>query len=83
MKVKKVLHRFHRRKRSCPFDGIGRWQYIYSSSKGKISLIKLPNYFGDGQDFWEIYSLEGDLFEDVERFKTKKEAEEKIKNYLD
>ena len=58
---------------------VGRWQYIYSSKKGKISLIKL---IGVGSERWEIYSLEGDLFEDTERFKSKKEAEQKILKLL-
>lgn len=61
---------------------IGEWQYIYSSLKGKISLVSLPNYYHDGKDFWEIYSLEGVLFEDVERFPTKEEAEQKIDELL-
>ena len=57
---------------------IGKHQYIYSSDKGKISLVLLPNYFHDEIDLWEIYSLEGELFEDVERFESKEEAEERI-----
>lgn len=61
---------------------MGKWQYIYSSPKGKISLVELPNYFMDGITFWEIYSLEGDLFEDIERFLSKEEAEAKIMEYL-
>ena len=62
---------------------MGKWQYIYSSDKGKISLIKLKNYFRDNIDLWEIYSLGGKLFEDVERFNSKKEAEIRIKELLD
>ena len=64
---------------SCP---LGKYQYIYSSSKGKISLIELPNYWGDGKDLWEIYTLKGNLFDDVERFDTKKSAEKRIKELL-
>lgn len=60
----------------------GKYQYIYESDKGQISLLKLINYFRDGHDLWEIYCLEGDLFDDVERFNTKKEAEERIKDLL-
>lgn len=62
---------------------VDRWQYIYSTEKGEISLVKLLDYFEDGQDFWEIYCLKWDLFEDVERFKTKKEAEKRIKELLE
>ena len=68
-----------------PFLGrnvIGKFQYIYSSAKGKISLIELPDYFRDVIDLWEIYSLEGDLFEDVDRFTSKEDAEKRIKELL-
>ena len=61
---------------------VGKYQYICSSKKGKISLIKLINYFLNNKDLYEIYCLKGALFEDVERFKTKKEAEKQIKKYL-
>jgi len=56
----------------------GKYQYIYSSKKGKISLIFLKKYY----NCWEIYCLEGDIFEDCERFPTKKEAEKRIKELL-
>jgi len=59
----------------------GKYQYIYESEKGKISLIYLPNYFPN-ESFWEIFSIKGNLFEDVERFDTKKEAEKRIKELL-
>lgn len=61
----------------------GKYQYIYSSDKGKISLVELKNYYRDGKDLWEIYSLEGELFEDVDRFSSKEEAEVEIKKLLD
>jgi len=60
----------------------GSDQHIYSSSKGKISCVFLKNYLLDNRDFYEIYCLEGDLFEGVERFLTLKEAEEKVAEYL-
>jgi hypothetical protein len=60
----------------------GKYQFIYSSKKGKISLILLKKYFC-GIDTWEIYCLKGDLFEDVERFDTKEEAEKRIREILD
>jgi hypothetical protein len=62
---------------------IGNWRYILSSHKGKISLISLPNYFMDGKTLWEIYCLSGNLFEDVERFDTKEEAEKRIEELLE
>lgn len=61
----------------------GKYQFIFSSEKGKISLIQLKNYWYDGKDVWEIYSLEGDLFEDTERFDTKEEAEVRVRELLD
>lgn len=61
---------------------IGKYQYIYRDTKGTISLIELPNYFRDGKTLWEIYCLKGQLFEDVERFNSKEEAEERIKELL-
>lgn len=61
---------------------IGKYQYIYESKKGRISLIELPNYFRDGIDYWEICGAmtpDGD----VERFDTKQEAEVRIKELLE
>jgi len=60
----------------------GDWQYIYTGKKGQISLVELIDYYGDGIDRWEIYSLQGELFDDVERFKSKEEAERRIKELL-
>ena len=81
----KVIKREHQIYKECKQANIrqlvGRYQYIYSSKKGEISLIKLV-YFLDGKDYYEIYCLKGNLFEDVERFDTKKEAEKVIKKYL-
>lgn len=56
---------------------VGRWHYIYSSSKGEISLIKLINYHGNGIDLWETYTLKGNL-DSKGRFRSKKEAEKTI-----
>jgi hypothetical protein len=62
----------------------GKYQHIFSSEKGVISLILLKNYsLFDKQDFWEIYCLEGNLFEDTERFDTKEEAIKRIKEFLE
>jgi hypothetical protein len=61
---------------------LGKYQYIYESEKGSISLVELPNYFMDSITLWEIYSLEGNLFEDIERFNSKEEAEERINELL-
>ena len=50
----------------------GQYQYIYTDKKREISLVKLSD-FGK-KWFWEIYCLKGNLFDDVIRFGTKKEA---------
>ena len=80
--VKRRIHEGYKELENSPYKIFGKYQYIYTSDKGGISLIKLVNYFRDGKDLWEIYCLEGKLFEDVERFNTKKEAVVEIKKYL-
>ena len=64
---------------------IGQYQYIYQSKKGTISLVELPNYFMDGIDWWEIMQMndDTDLVDDIERFRSKEEAEVRIKELLD
>ena len=52
----------------------GKYQHIYSSPKGRISMVYFPDYFGDGKSFYEIFCLEGNLFDDVERFTIKQDA---------
>ena len=66
---------------------IGKYQYIYTSEKGKISLVELfglrfENVMDRTTPTWEIYSLEGSLFEDCERFDKKEQAEIRIKELL-
>lgn len=61
----------------------GKYQYIYKSEKGKISLINLPKYLNDGKNSWEIYCLENKLFEDTEAFATKKDAVKRVKKLLE
>jgi hypothetical protein len=61
-----------------------KYQYIYSSEKGEISLVRLK-VGGMKKPFWmwEILELsDNNLFEDVERFIYKKDAIAKIKSYL-
>ena len=82
IKVERRVHNGYKELENSPYKIFGKYQYIYTSDKGEISLIKLVNYFRDGKDLWEIYCLEGKLFEDVERFDTKKEAVVKTKKYL-
>ena len=69
-----------------PRGFFGKWQYIYESKKGIISLVELPDYdFVTGKDVWEIFELsENHLlpYDDIERFATKKEAEKRIRRLL-
>lgn len=60
----------------------GKYQYIFKGNKGSISLINLPGYLISDKNRWEIYCLKGDLFEDVEVFRTKKEAELRCEELL-
>ena len=58
-----------------------KYQYIYSSEKGKISLVRTLSFFPFCSGSWEIYSW-GKLFNDVEKFSTKKKAEVRIMEIL-
>lgn len=88
IKIEKRIHQGYTEWEKAKNEGteftqlFGRYQYLYSSKKGCISLIQLKNYFKQGEDLWEIYTIEGNIFEDVERFSTKKEAEKTIYKYL-
>ncbi len=57
-----------------PFSPVGTNQLLASSSKGKISIIRGMTSFG----LYEIYCLDGDLFEDIERYPDVKSAGERI-----
>lgn len=59
------------------FQTFGKWHYNYYSKKGHISLIELDMAWFGRQHFWEIYSFDK-LFDDVERFSTKAQAERRI-----
>ena len=60
-------------------EPIGKYQYIYTSDKGEISMIKLQeDFFGKS---WEICSYDT-LFKDVMRFRYKYNAMQKIRELL-
>lgn len=59
----------------------GKYQYIFTSEKGLISLIELPSQF-DNPTQWEICSHEK-LFSGVQRFCKKEDAEDVIREYLE
>ena len=56
----------------------GKYQYYFEQNGEIISMIELPNYMYDGITKWEIYCMEGDLFDDVIRFDTEKEARAEV-----
>jgi len=58
----------------------GASSHRYKTEKGEISLIHPVHYTNNR---YEIFCIEGDLFEDVERFDTLEEAEERIKSLLE
>lgn len=58
----------------------GRYQYICSSKKGWISCAAITNMYQKLE--WEIYCLEGNLFEDVIKCKSSKDALKKAEEFL-
>lgn len=87
MKTEKRTHKGYKefqeaQKKGFPIRQLfGEFQYIFSSVKGKISCAELLELFGSKM-YWEIYCLEGKLFEDIERFPTFEQAKEKCKEFL-
>lgn len=60
--------------------GFRKGQRLLFSNKGMISLIN-PERFT--MNMYEIYSLKGNLFEDIERFDTEEEALRRCRELLD
>lgn len=62
-----------------------KWHYIYYLKHQKkpkeISLVQFRHDLYD-PFHWEIYCLEGNIFEDVRRFRSREEAEIAIKDFL-
>jgi len=89
MKEEVRIHRGYTEFKNAEEKGIkiprlfGKYHYIFSTEKGRISLVLLKDYYYDDIDFWKIYCLEGNLFEDTERFDTKHEAIKRIKELLE
>jgi len=93
MKVERVIHQVWKEWNSMPKELkdrlyckrslLGKYQYIYTEGKIRISLVKLNNTMPKGMrfptppDFWEICG--GGLTDDVEKFRTKKDAVKRIK----
>jgi len=89
MKIHKRLHpiwkEYEKIKTSHPnFEHIiGKYQYLCSNKRQTISLIELSGmFYGDFR--WEIYQIDGtpELLDDIERYKTKKDAIKRIKELL-
>ncbi len=60
---------------------VGKYQYIYSTSRGKISLVYIRNFRNIWS--WEICQLDdSNLFNGIERFNFKEEAENRIRSLL-
>lgn len=57
----------------------GSHQVLATSPRGQISIIRGPCSFDD----YEIYSMRGDLFGDIERFETADEAAKAVRGYLE
>ena len=87
MKVEKRVHQGYTEMENARLHGIkitqlfGKWQYVYTQRKFIISLVKLKDYFSK-KWYWEICCIKGELFEDIERYATKKEAEERVEGIL-
>ncbi|MBE3128964.1 MAG: hypothetical protein IMZ60_04720 [Actinobacteria bacterium] len=81
----KKMQKIYKKKTGFISSLFGKWQYVYKSEKGRISLIRISISDYEKMEkrrwVWEIWSQEK-LFPDVRRFKTKKEAEKVIKEYL-
>ncbi len=60
----------------------GKYQLIFSSKKGKISLIELKENLSFRKNVFEVFCLEGDLFEHEQRFDTEEEAEKCARELL-
>ena len=64
-------------------DLFGKYQYIFSSKKGEISLVHIKVGSIPVKDMmWEIFCLKGNLFEDVERFNTMAQGKAAAREYL-
>jgi hypothetical protein len=59
----------------------GKYQYIYSSKKGTISLVRLYTHWGRALPVWEAAWIRNPM-EVIGVWKTKKDAENKIMKLL-
>lgn len=59
----------------------GKYHFIFTSKKGKISLIQFKRFI-DKKGYWEMFCLEGDLFDETESFDNRHEAQKRIMELL-
>lgn len=83
MKIEEKINKFNFYE-----TGIYPKQYFFSSEKGKISCIKrdfkdVLRVWDNYKVWYEVYCVEGNLFEDTEQFKTFYEAQQFSLNLLD
>lgn len=57
---------------------VGRHQWIFSCKHGRISMIELRSSFQHGRTLWQIYCLEGNLFEGTINCVTRRQAENEV-----
>jgi len=95
IKVQRVIHKIWQEWESIPgqlrdrtlMKGciIGKYQYIYTEGKIRISLVRLNYSLGGSGIHWQNHQWEicgGGLTEDVETFATKKDAVKRIKELM-
>lgn len=94
IRVEKIIHKAWAERKEAVKKGakirrlVGKWQYIYRSKKGEVSLIQILPAM-DRKFIWElgyypgkdIADGEGDM--EIERFSTKKEAYERVREILE
>lgn len=63
---------------------LGKYQYLYQKGEDLVSLVEFPTAYEwlFHGPMWEAMCIKGQLFEGEERFPTKEQAEEKLKEYF-
>jgi hypothetical protein len=80
--LKRTNKEYAKRSRKYNIFIVGKYVYRFSSKKGEISMITIPNDLYKKR-IWEIYAGDNKkLFEDVERYNTKKQAEKRVMSLL-
>ena len=87
IRVEKRLHNVWKEREEAKAKGIkiprlmGKWQFIYRSEKGEISLIQTYAGLKRRRFIWELCPMKKKN-PNIERFATKKEAYERIRELL-